>query len=232
MQGSKKWGFVWWCVGDNAGRSVREFLKDAGCDDFYVYNEEGEIMMKGENPVIRTHNQGIPKGFEGYPIISNARNPYAQAASYFLDISLQDYIDTKVELGDIKKWITQLVDQNSGFYDLDFAYWNAWSKIGANPDYYIRVENLEEDIKNIPLIISNTTTEDLEESLNINIRYDNFNERDKWLEYPEMKWQREYDKDGKFMWQHFYDQELADTVYNSWGEAFILMGYDKDSWKQ
>ena len=46
-----------------------------------------------------------------------------------------------------------------------------------------------------------------------------------------MKWQREYDENGQFMWRHFYDQELADIVYEKWEPAFTLQGFDKDSWK-
>jgi hypothetical protein len=101
----------------------------------------------------------------------------------------------------------------------------------VNPTYYIRVESLEEDIKNIPLIIKNSKPEALETALDNNIKKDSYNERYQWLEYPEMKWQREYDENGQFMWRHFYDQELADIVYEKWEPAFTLQGFDKDSWK-
>lgn len=227
MQGSKKWGFVWWSTGDDAGRSVRAFFDVAGCSDYVVYDEEGKEYPKRYRS--KTHDQGIPKELEGYPVISNARNPYAKAASYFLDVSLGEYRGRGErgkgeELGDIKEWITELVN-----YDKGIRHWDKWSRIGVNPTYYIRVESLEKDIKNIPLIIENA--EALEEALELHIRKDGYNERHEWLEYPEMKWQREYDENGQFMWQHFYDQELADIVYESWEPAFALQGYDKDSWK-
>ena len=219
MQGSEKWGFVWWAIGDNAGRSVRAFFDYAGCPDFKVYlaNYEGSW---------RCHNQGVPKGREGFPVISNARNPYARAVSYFLDISRESYRKGEGEIEDIKKWIINLVTHNIGF-----RYWNEWLQMETYPTYYIRVDSLEKDIKNIPLIIKNSKPEALESALDNNIRKDNYNERYQWLEHPEMKWQREYDENGQFMWRHFYDQELADIVYEKWEPAFTLQGFDKDSWK-
>ena len=219
MQGSKKWGFIWWATGDDAGRSVRKFLEIAGCPDFRVYGEE-------DSNAHRTHAQGIPEELKGFPIISNCRNPYAKAVAFFLDVSLERYASGEGELGDMKKWITKCVG-----HDEVHAHWKEWDKIGTYPTYYIRVESLEEDIKNIPLIIKNAEPEALETALDNYIRKDHFNERRYWLEYPEVKWQKEYDENGQFMWKHFYDQELADTVYEKWEPAFVLQGFDKESWK-
>lgn len=219
MQGSKEWGFIWWATGDDAGRSVRRFFDDAGCHDFKVY-------ISGFEDKWRCHDQGVPKELKEFPVISNARNPYARAVSYFLDISLQRYQDEKREIENIKKWIINLVT-----HDMGYRYWNEWSQIETHPTYYIRVDSLEKDIKNIPLIVKNSKPKALETALDNNIRKDAYNERKYWLEYPEMKWQREYDENGQFMWRHFYDQELADIVYEKWEPAFTLQGFDKDSWK-
>ena len=81
MQGSENWGFVWGAMGDNAGRSVRQFFETAGCSDFKVY-------IDGHENGYKCHDQGVPKELEGYPIISNTRNPYSKAISFFLDNSL------------------------------------------------------------------------------------------------------------------------------------------------
>ncbi len=91
-----------------------------------------------------------------------------------------------------------------------------WKKIGREPDYIIRMEHMDEDVRNIPVLMS-------------------LPQVDKGLEYiSENRFKGENPKDeyiGNIQhYQKYYNQELADLVYNNLKEYFDYFGYDKDSW--
>ena len=240
MQGSKKWGFVWWATGNNAGRAVRGFLGDVGCDDFYVYNNEGEIeqRIKDGKKIYgwRTHKQGVPKGFNKPIIISNARNPYDRATWGLLSVHNVNFYKKhgrELNYGEMKNILEKFLKSTSPTVPNiwnDCCFWKQFPILNLYPDYYIRVENLEEDIKKIDCIMDNADPSTLEEAFNVHVRNNRYRRGEKIkFDLPERK--VEYNEDGTREWRKFYNQELADLVYEHWEDGFTLMGYDRDSWK-
>jgi len=79
------------------------------------------------------------------------------------------------------------------------------------PDYFVRFESLEEDLKNLWFIKENFN--DLTYIFNRYIR------------------NNEYKSIDTRSWQSFYTEELAEFVYGYLKEDFMLLNYNKDSWK-
>ena len=245
MNGSKKWGFIWWSTGNIAGRSTCSFLIEAGCDDFTDYEKGGW----------RTHKQGVPKELENCPIISSARNPYDRALGVAQTHSKDRYRAGKGEMTfEELRIAVKAVVSNKRWND--DAFWMQFPLLDAYPTYYIRVENMEEDILSIPCIVNNADPFALETALEKNIRRNAYKssemkrfQPDTWLDNDkqpikyfkdgtkmpdnyEMKIKQVYRKNGNRLWEPYFDQELADFVYEKWEDGFTLMGYDRDSWKQ
>ena len=78
------------------------------------------------------------------------------------------------------------------------------------PDYYLRTEFLEQDLKKL-WFIDNESIEVIK-IIEDNIKKNNYLSSDT-------------------SWQSFYNQELADFVYSRTQEQFELFGYNKNYWK-
>ena len=207
MNGSHKCGFIWWGTAGCASRSTSVFLTNCGCNDLLNIPENFQVCVNGSH----THSQGIPEGYEDYPIICNMRNPYSKCVSSYLDI-LKGEPDLT-----FKDFIIDLIHEDKKMWDVDHYYINEWEKIGRRPDYFIRMEHMEEDLRNIPMLPKG---DKFEEALS-NIRENRFKNENPHDEYV-----------GNFQkYQKYYDQEIADMVYDNHKEYFELGGYDKDSWK-
>jgi len=173
---------------------------------FWFYFETGPF----------THAQGIPDGLEQLPIICNTRNPYSRAVSAFLDETNNN--KDALEYGySFDKWLREIYFKDGRYPEsFDEFYMGQWKKIGREPDYIIRMEHMDEDVRKIPVLMS-------------------LPQVDKGLEYiSENRFKGENPKDeyiGNIQhYQKYYNQELADLVYNNLKEYFDYFGYDKDSW--
>lgn len=211
MNGSHEMKFIWWGTAGCGSRTTQVFLTQAGCKDLKNYNEDFEIPRQGSH----THGQGIPEGMENYPIICNVRNPYSKCVSSYLDESNQ--VNHENHNITYKDWLLKLTDSERVSRDVDHYYMLDWEVIGRRPDYIIRLEHMEEDLRKLPMYEHNDKFEEAMGGIRNNV-YKNENPRDEYR--------------GEFQYfQKYYDQETADIVYNNHKEYFELGGYDKDSWK-
>jgi len=213
MNGSHSWKFIWWGTAGCASRATQVFLVSSGCEDLRNYSENCHI----NNECSHTHNQGIPKGMEDYPIICNLRNPYSLSVSSWLDETIGEGHTSKgMSFSD---WVlNSLTGEHRISQDYPHYFINQWEDIGRRPNYFIRVECMEEDIKKIPFI---PKSERYEDSFNSMIRVNSFKNENPNDEYR-----------GEFQnFQKYYTKELADRIYETHIEYFEIGGYDKDSWK-
>ena len=97
------------------------------------------------------------------------------------------------------------------------APWKCWETNGY-PSYFIRMESIAKDIKNIPLIMDNVDPSLLNQGLENHITISSY----------DVGGDRE---NGVRRWKHYYNQSLADQCYSFLKEGFELMPYEKDSWK-
>jgi len=211
MNSSKKYGFVWWGTAGCGSRAVSVFMTHSGCDDLYNHNEDFLVWKTGPF----THAQGIPDGLEHLPIICNTRNPYSRAVSAFLDETREE---GNKEYGySFDRWLKEIYFVE-GRYPIshDEFYMTQWPKIGRNPDYIIRMEYMLEDIQKIPVFMSLPHLERGLEYVSEN-RFKGENPRDEYI--------------GNIQhYQKYYNQELADLVYNNLKDYFDYFGYLKNSW--
>jgi len=212
MNGSHKCGFIWWGTAGCASRSTSVFLYGCGCDDLSNLPEGIQICVNGSH----THAQGIPEGYEDYPILCNVRNPYSRMVSGFLDVNVKENHDDLQNI--FKNYVIERTSEEIRTQDFDHFYMGEWEQIGRRPDYLIRVEHMEEDLRNLPMLPKGDKFEEVIMGCVRNNRHKNENPHD------------EYNGNHQH-YQKYYTQEIADIVYETHKEYFELGGYDKDSWK-
>ena len=150
---------------------------------------------------VPSHDLEIPVGKENYYLVMNVRNPYDRVISLYSLYSLH----AGNNLVDFEKWIN---DKYVFFkYKYSICLYDMIQRLPKLPDYYVKMENFENDIKSLWFVkenlgsLSNVISENIETN-----RYKSESEIE-------------------------YNQYLADIVYNNLKKDFDLFGYNKNSWK-
>lgn len=143
-----------------------------------------------------------------YKTICSVRNPYARTVSNY-NLYVIHYKDKSLSFEEFID--ASIVHQNinyQSFYHEGFK--------NKQPDYLIRCESIAEDILKIPGIIEN---------------YDKLkDEIDRLLKVNAYIGERTVDDNSNDYWKNFYNQTLADIVYENLKEQFDMFGYEKNSW--
>lgn len=148
-----------------------------------------------------THNSEIPEEFKDYKIICSARNPYSRTLSLYKNFTYS------AETGDnysFKEYVLGLTcgKPQENFKDGDSKYRVFVNPVlEKQPDYVIRLENFNEDIRKLPFIYNHLTEKQLE------MLCDHGKEIEEWESY--------------------YDQEMKDLVYQHLKHQFDMWGYEK-----
>ena len=209
MNYSDKFKFVWWSTGGAATRSVTGILQQS----FGLNPEDPEGAG--------SHDVGIPEHCSDYKIICNVRNPYSWIVSSFTD---EDMAKLKRDGGRLN--FDKFIKDPDSFNKiaLNTHIYDRWEELGIRaPDYYIKMENIRGSIENIPILQPNP---DIDWTLHEENQYMHKDDDSKTM--------RSYDERGvRNDWKDYYNQELADFVYNDprINKMFNLTGYDRDSWK-
>lgn len=158
------------------------------------------------------HGVNVPKGKEDYFFIYNIRNPYSRLVSIYR--LFRKY--HKIETNDFKLWATKkLIEEKESsvnvIYDYQIYLTKYKSYFPKSPDYFVRFENLESDIRNLWFIKDNMSDE-LEKVLQENIILNNF----------------KTECGGENNWQEQYDDELKEYVYHHLKDDFELFNYNKE----
>jgi hypothetical protein len=147
-----------------------------------------------------------------YYLTANVRNPYSRLVSIYNFSIETKIIDKKVPF---EIWVRKKIPiEMDDLYVLPTQMYISLVKAFKNkmPNYFVRFESLEEDLNNLWFIKENFNDE-LEYIFNNHIRHNSYKSID-----PRS-------------WQSFYTDELAQFVYDYLKEDFILLNYNKDSWK-
>jgi hypothetical protein len=165
-----------------------------------------------KNP--RTHDFIRIPEHHNYYFIVNIKNPYNRLVSIY---HIQKYHGT-IEV-DFDVWVPRRLSEEfntslSNFHTMErhiniFHYFK-----DKKPDYIVRSEFLENDIRNIWFIKENNSPL-LEQTIQNHIC------------------KNVYEKEWDFVkpWRSYYNQNLADIVYGYMKDNFDFFGYDKNSWK-
>jgi hypothetical protein len=212
MNTSKELGFIWWATAGCASRSTSMYMTTAGCNDLYNHLDGWYVWREGAF----THRQGIPEGYENYPIICNTRNPYSRAISAYLDESYEK--DNLWYMMEFPEWLEKSYFNYPRYPDEtpDF-YMNKWEEIGKEPTYIIKMEDMVGSIEKIPMLNNLPNKEEGLKFFKVNgHKYEN--PRDEYI--------------GEFQhYQKYYTQDLADMFYEKLKPYFDYFDYDKDSWR-
>jgi len=219
MNISTKVQHIWWASARCGSRAVSEVLKHY---DFFNYELAPTFKSKSDiRTNAHTHTCDVPKEYSNYDIIMQIRNPYSRAVSFW---HLACFKKVEDELVVTKTFEEYIIQRDALVLD---RYEEAAKKY--NPKYYIRYENLQEDIKKIPFIDFNDP--EVKASYNDNI----INNQYKYEGVDDSRGDiRRSSTDDRYAnWKSFYayNKRLADMVYNQYKTQFEFFNYDKDSWK-
>ena len=149
-----------------------------------------------------------------YFFVSNVRNPYSRLVSLFYLYS--HHLNNFHKQFNI--WVHDSINHSPSAEKYQFYYHQYYQYLGRPFDKFVRQENLVDDLKSIGFIDLNKPEISAEFERNIlNNRY-------------EKEFEGQMNEKRK-NWKEFYNEELANFVYEKFIEQFQLFGYHKDSWK-
>jgi hypothetical protein len=156
---------------------------------------------------IDQHSFKLNQNQSDYQTIFNIRNPYFRLKSlFYLHCELQ-----KNYSYNFKKWSMSVLNERlstikNNPYDLETNL----NLLGKNPNFFVKLENFQEDLIKIPIIQEN-----------MNVDLENI--------FQNAVLSNEYKSNSKE--NVVYDEELADIVYDKLKYQFEIFEYDKNSWK-
>lgn len=214
MNISEKVKFVWWASMRCGSRSVSEIIKHY---EFYNYQTKQNIWYSAH-----THEINVPEEFLNYKILMQVRNPYSRALSMWHLYGWKN-IDGINGTLQIESTFEEYVFKGGFITD---HYERGILKY--KPQYFIRYENLSEDVLKIPFV-------NLDSNQNLKLDYNRSILENVYLnegvEKPEGALKRD-SKDKRYAdWRSYYNKKIADKVYELCAPQFELLNYDKNSWK-
>lgn len=152
-----------------------------------------------------------------YDLLFNIRSPYPRIVSLYKIFCHHNQNNFSLDFDSWVKNVTNSDHRKFNFYyniHLDDMVNQCFKK----PDYLIKVEYLEKDLKKIPSIKDNFSK--ISDIFTKNILHNNFeNEFGKFSEK------------AKLPWQNFYNQKIADLVFTATENQFEIFNYNRDFWK-
>ena len=210
MNVSTKVKYIWWASMRCGSRSVSEIMK---CYDFINYETGQDVRYYSFS-----HSCDVPAEYLNYKIVMQIRNPYSRALSFWHLYSWKDVNNELVIKNSFEDYVN-----NDGMitdhYELPAKQFK--------PAYFIRYENLNEDILNVPFVdMKQEETALWYKDCILKNPYKN-----EGIEAPVGALARD-SKDERYAdWRKYFNQDIADIVYEKCKEQFTLFNYNKDSWK-
>jgi hypothetical protein len=159
-----------------------------------------------------THKFLIPEDKVDYHYFLNIRNPYSRIVSLYKINCI--WKKTEFVIEGFEPWVMSALHDDNRIANISTVHLDLLiDNLPKKPDVFVKIETLEDDLKKLWFIKDNLEllSSDFESQINNN-RYIN--------EYRE-----------HIPWQNFYNQELADFVYQKTQKQFEMFNYEKDSWK-
>jgi hypothetical protein len=155
------------------------------------------------------HSNIIPKDFSDFYRFTVVRNPYSRAISAWnVCVNVDPYMNAYADMLKDKsfktfaKWLCTFKEPGRAGYVVEPMH--KWLKPSGNFDKIIKLENINEEIKELPF----------------------YNSANKAIKIPDL-----LSRTDKSDWKKHYTKEIADLVYKWAQKDFELYGYDKESWK-
>ena len=143
-----------------------------------------------------------------YQLIFNIRSPYTRLVSIYHLWQIHNPNNDSVQFED---WFKNYIDEMNSKIDYYTVFLDKVVKLlSKTPDFYVRLEFLESDLRNL-WFIDNESTE-----------FNNIIEK---------VVQTNIYKSSEVPWQSHYNQRVADLVYSKTEKQFELFNYNKNYWK-
>jgi hypothetical protein len=207
---------IWWAPERTATNATAQIFKNY---DFY-YNPTSDIsnLLKLCEPY-HSHEIEFPEEFRDYKVICNVRNPYDRVLSIFVNFVYgSKLVYTKDKEESFKYRFKVFVDESilsniefinenteKGSMDI-LHYFTKYEFSTKSPDFFIRMENLKEDLGKIDFILNSDQWK--------NSEFDNFIEKNKFI----MK--------RPYRFQDLYTFDVAKKVFHFFKNHFFLANYD------
>ena len=160
MNISHKNKVIWWAPEESGEKTMSEILKNY---DFLVINDKNDnVILSGSN---YDHFVTKSEEFPDYKVICTVKNPYRRVFSLFLRFNLNNSIVKKSDLLTLNEQFNEFIDKIIISDKLrvkvlvlldkeypEMMYLKKWVFDDKIPDYFVREECFDEDIKNINFI--------------------------------------------------------------------------------
>ncbi len=203
-------------------RNLTRILKHL---DFHTYGVDGERFVYLDSQPTHNHTVSFMENHLDHEVMISCRNPYAIYCSMF---RLKIVVDGKIRS-------TFNLQKEYHEYLLEYLHYDMgdpWRDNSGNHfiekllsrkiDHRIKLENFSESVLNVPFI-KNLPSEQIQLIRDLSL--------EKFGDYSEMKVFNFAKKYFPSDFRLYYNQEIADLVYENFKGKFAIMGYDKDSWK-
>jgi len=172
-----------------ATRTCIEIQKFYNFDVFGIH----EVMVENRND---------------YQLIFNIRNPYSRLVSIFYLWKIHNPKNISIQFEDWVKVFTDELHSNVDTYTIFLD--KIVDSLPKPPDFYVRLEFLEFDLRNLWFIDNQSV--DVNNLIENNVNKNNY-------------------KSSDIPWESYYNQELADLVYLRMERQFEMFNYNKNYWK-
>lgn len=181
---SEKYKFIWLAPQRTGGRKIAEILSYYGFE-----NDGGPTFNFGEYNF--SHECDFDNFPDGYKVICNTRNPYSRVLSFFKNFYKTNEPKTKDEFEKFLDMVT------GGFMNTMLVN----PTLSYKPDYLIRLEHMNEDLKKLPFIY------DLLSEKQIDLLTEHHKPIDDW--------------------ESFYNENTKELIFKLLEHHFIFFGYEK-----
>ena len=215
MNISHKHKTIWWAPEKTGSKVTSHILKNY---DFFYYERYPNSEIKGLCDPYHSHDIVFPEKYSDYELICNIRNPYDRVLSIFINFSTLCMVYTKDKVDDYRKKFEIFIKLMflSPNMSSDVEYEPTLTNLGrflkkvnfSNkvPNVFIRMENLENDLKSLDFV-KNT---DLWEK----------------SDFSGFLGKNEFIKKRPFHFSDVYTQTSAKYVYEYFKNHFYLCDYD------
>jgi len=206
---------IWWAPEKTGSRATSYILKNY---DFLYYERYPNSEIKGLCDPYHSHDIVFPEKYSDYELICNIRNPYDRVLSIFINFSTLCMVYTKDKVDDYSKKFEIFIKLMflSPNMSSDVEYEPTLTNLGrflkkvnfSNkvPNVFIRMENLENDLKSLDFIKNTDLWEKSDFSGFLN--------------------KNEFIKRRAFHFSDVYTQTSAKYVYEYFKNHFYLCDYD------
>lgn len=181
--------------------------------NFFSISKKSGYKLVDFKETKHSHEKPHSEEYSHFKKISNVRNPYDWIFAHYQKFYLEKPIlkNSKNHKEKFSKWVNDNFWSLGPYvflstrYSVDENFFREWTFENFDVDFYIRMENLKDDISKLPFIQKNE-----QELMRIELLID----------------ENEFINERHFNFQDVYDLKTAKVIYEFFKPSFYKFGYD------